>query len=84
MPTGFEVGDRVEIRDGRRLRTLWTRPPASRSFTVDDVKDGTVGRVVAVWVGDSVYTVGFEIPGIRDEVYGAFDGGELRRAGKPA
>jgi len=82
MPSGFEVGERVVIRDGRTLRNLWTRPPVSRSFAVEDVKDGTVGTVVAVWMGESVNTVGFGIPGIRDEVYGAFAGSELRRAGK--
>ena len=82
MPTGFEVGEKVEIRDGRRVRSLWTRPPASRSFTVDDVQDGTVGTVVAVWVGESVCTVSFEVPGIKGEVYGAFAGSELRRPGK--
>ena len=82
MLVDLEVGEKVEIWDGRRVRSLWTRPPASRSFTVDDVQDGTVGTVVAVWVGESVCTVSFEVPGIKGEVYGAFAGSELRRPGK--
>lgn len=83
MANAFRVGARVVIRDGRTIRSLWTQPPMSRSFTVEDVVDGTMGRVVAVWAGGTVYTVGLSVPGLTDTVFGAFAEQELRKAGVP-
>jgi len=60
MANQFSAEQAVIIKDGRTRRSVWTEPPRSETFEVDDVPDGTRGTVEAVAAGGDLYIVSLQ------------------------